>query len=335
MKNTSEDTRLASHRVSVDYNNDYKQFYPLIIVSGLPRSGTSWVAKALSFASGFTYYREPDNCDHVQGAYRYFSKLYLPHGCDDPNYRQHMTAAFNGQIVTPFTMSECPGPLLKRIPRPWNQYLGNLFSFLYFRKSGRLVKLVNSNLALEWMSENFPHARQVCVLRHPCGVFASWHRFNWQPQPRELLDNDLLVQDYLVPYVDIIMQAKTFWERAGALWGAIALVLQHQLSTHPKWLLVQHEWLCQNPVSNFQSLYSALNLSWSDRVEAYLERLDQSAGNNTPYSITRKANHEIDKWKHQLAPDEISECQRVVEKFNLSFYPDFEPVAHALAPILH
>jgi hypothetical protein len=32
-----------------------------VVVAGFPRSGTSWLAKGLSFAPGFTYYREPDN----------------------------------------------------------------------------------------------------------------------------------------------------------------------------------------------------------------------------------------------------------------------------------
>ena len=31
-----------------------------VIVAGLPRSGTSWLAKCLSFARDFTYYREPE-----------------------------------------------------------------------------------------------------------------------------------------------------------------------------------------------------------------------------------------------------------------------------------
>ena len=38
-----------------------------VIVAGFPRSGTSWLAKGLSFAPGFTYYREPDNYDRVDG----------------------------------------------------------------------------------------------------------------------------------------------------------------------------------------------------------------------------------------------------------------------------
>ncbi len=39
-----------------------------VIVVGFPRSGTSWLAKCLSFAPDFTYYREPDNFNFVPGA---------------------------------------------------------------------------------------------------------------------------------------------------------------------------------------------------------------------------------------------------------------------------
>ena len=39
-----------------------------VVVAGFPRSGTSWLAKGLSFAPGFTYYREPDNFNFVPGA---------------------------------------------------------------------------------------------------------------------------------------------------------------------------------------------------------------------------------------------------------------------------
>jgi hypothetical protein len=30
---------------------------------------------------------------------------------------------------------------------------------------------VFANLKLAWLSANFPHAQQLCVLRHPCGQF--------------------------------------------------------------------------------------------------------------------------------------------------------------------
>jgi hypothetical protein len=47
-----------------------------IIVAGFPRSGTSWVAKGLSCAPGFTYYREPDNHDRVPQAEERFAWLF-------------------------------------------------------------------------------------------------------------------------------------------------------------------------------------------------------------------------------------------------------------------
>lgn len=298
-----------------------------IIVSGLPRSGTSWVAKALSFAPGFTYYREPDNYDHVEGAYPYFNNLYLPAGEDDPCYHQHMTHALNGQIATPFTMSQNPGPLLGRLPRKWSDYLGHQFPLLYLRQPHCLVKLVRSNLALEWLSEHFPDARQVHVLRHPCGVFASWQRHGWEPEPIKLLDNERLVQEHLWPYTTIIQEAQSFWERAGALWGSIYKVIEAQLAGHPSWVLVEHEWLCQDPVANFQTLYGMLDLAWNDQVQSSLKSLNQPPKNRSPYSLKRQASQEIDKWKRQLRSEEVAECRQVIEKFKVGFYSDFEPAS--------
>ena len=54
-----------------------------VIVAGLPRSGTSWLAKGLSFARDFTYYREPDNVDMVAEAEDRFWTLYLTGHQDD------------------------------------------------------------------------------------------------------------------------------------------------------------------------------------------------------------------------------------------------------------
>lgn len=297
-----------------------------IIVSGLPRSGTSWVAKALSFAPGFTYYREPDNYDHVKGTHKYFDYLYLPVGRDDLAYHQHMTRVLNGQIATPFTMKEDPGPLLGRLPQAWSRCLGSRLPFLYFRKSNLLIKLVRSNLALEWLSEYYPDAMQVHVLRHPCGLFASWRRNNWERDPKRLLEDDVLVRDHLSPHVTTIRHARTFWEKAGALWGATYVVIERQLAAHPNWLLVQHEWLCQDPVAHFRALYSALDLTWNERVEVSIKSLNRPATDKNPYSLTRLASEEIDKWKRQLTPNEIAECKCFVEKFGVGYYPGFEPI---------
>src|SRR5918995_1091220 len=211
-----------------------------VIVAGFPRSGTSWLAKCLSFAPGFTYYREPDNVDMVPEAEERFKYLYLTGDHDDPAYRRLMTKACAGQVATAFTMKEDPGPLLRPFRR--GRRLGQRFPFLFFRRRHVLVKLVNANLNLAWFSANFPHARQVCVVRHPCGQFESWRRLGWEPRPEALLANPRLVADHLHPFSELIGSSRSFWERAGVLWAATVYVMHRQTQVDGGRLIVAYEW---------------------------------------------------------------------------------------------
>jgi len=224
-----------------------------VIVAGFPRSGTSWLAKCLSFAPGFTYYREPDNFD-----------------------------------------------------------------------------LVFANLNLAWFSANVPHARQVCVLRHPCGQFASWKRLGWEPDPVTLLENPRLVGDHLHPFADLLRSADSFWERSGALWAATAYVLHRQTQADGGRLIVAYEWLCHDPIARFRELYDRLGMTWSARIERRVGETNVD-GNTRTYSVKRPTAFQVDRWKQRVPPEEIDACRRFVEPFGLPYYPDFEPYAEAFS----
>jgi hypothetical protein len=294
-----------------------------VIVAGFPRSGTSWLAKGLSFAPGFTYYREPDNFNFVPGAEERFAHLYLTAEHDDPGYRQLMLRAAAGEVATARTMRQDPGPLLKHLGGP-GRALGERFPFLFFRKRHVLMKLVYANLNLAWLRANLPHALQVCVLRHPCGQFYSWKRLGWEPRPDRLLDNPRLVADHLGPYAELIRAATGYWERAGALWAATVYVMHRQTAADSARTILSYEWLCGDPLARFQELYGRLGMSWSPRAERFLRDSDGEDDRKT-YSLTRPTARQIDKWKERLAPEEIEACRRFVEPFGLPYYPGFEP----------
>lgn len=294
-----------------------------VIVVGFPRSGTSWLAKCLSFAPDFTYYREPDNFDRVREAEQRFVNLYLTAEHDDPAYRRLMTRACQGQVATAFTMREDPGPLLSLFGRR-GRSVGERFPFLFFRKRHVLLKLVFANLNLAWLSANVPHARQLCVLRHPCGQFASWRRLGWEPMPEALLDNPRLVADHLHPFEDLIRSADTFWERAGALWGATVHVIHRQTLADDGRLIVAYEWLCGDPAERFADIYRQLGMTWNARAERRV-RQTGAEGDNLVYSLNRATSIQVDRWKERVTSEEIDECRRFVEPFGLPYYPDFEP----------
>ena len=294
-----------------------------VIVVGFPRSGTSWLAKCLSFAPDFTYYREPDNFDRVREAEQRFINLYLTAEHDDPAYRRLMTRACAGEVATAFTMKEDPGPLLSFLGRR-GRAVGEWFPVLFFRKRHVLLKLVFANLNLAWLSANVPHARQLCVLRHPCGQFASWKRLGWEPNPTSLLENPRLIADHLHPFADLIRSAETFWERAGALWAATAHVIHRQTQADNGRDIVAYEWLCGDPIARFQELYRLLGMTWTARTE-WRVRGTSTEGDNMTYSLHRQTTFQVDRWKDRVTPEEIGACRRFVEPFGLPYYPDFEP----------
>lgn len=294
-----------------------------VLVAGFPRSGTSWLAKCLSFAPGFTYYREPDNFNFVPGAEERFAYLYLTGEHDDPAYRQLMMRAAAGEVATARTMRQNPGPLLKYLGRR-GRSLGERFPFLFFRQRDVLLKLVYANLNLAWLAANLPHARQVCVLRHPCGQFDSWRRLGWEPRPERLLENARLVADHLAPFAELIRSASSYWERAGALWAATVYVIHRQTRTEPGRIIVSHEWLCADPAARFEELYHRLGMTWSREAARFIRASDAEDDRQT-YSMTRPTARQIDKWKAHVSADDVEACRRYVEPFGLPYYPGFEP----------
>ncbi len=294
-----------------------------ILVAGLPRSGTSWLAKCLSFAPGFTYYREPDNWERVPGAEKRFMFLYLNETHDDPVYRRHMIRACAGQVATPYTMSEDPGPLLRLAGRPGRR-LGERFPALFLRKRHVLVKLVHASLNLNWFSAHLPLAQQVYILRHPCGQFESWKRLGWNPWPVRLLENPRLVADHLHPFQDLIRSAQTFWERAGAFWGAVMYVVHRLQESGGERQMVAYEWLCRDPIPRVRALYRDLDLSWTPRAERFMHRSNNNA-DPRHLSLNRVAARQVDGWKARLSVEEVETCRRYVEPFGLPYYPGFDP----------
>lgn len=233
-----------------------------------------------------------------------------------------MERALQGRIATAFTLSPDPGPLVRRVPRKYRRW-ADAVPWLFLCRPTCMVKLVNSTLALDWIEARFPATRQVYVVRHPCGQFSSWRSRGWEPEPRRLLEDRRLVDEHLAPFVSLIEQADDFWERAGALWGAMNKVVWASLSESRVRTVVTFEWLCQDVVAHYRELYELVGLPWTPAAEAFLTRMDSA--DDRPYSLKRQSAQQPAKWLAALAPEEIERCRRFAEPFGLPWYPDFAP----------
>lgn len=283
-----------------------------IVVAGLPRSGTSWVAKALSLARGVSYYFEPDH--NLGKVYHY---KYLPVDTEDENLRRHVDASLSGNITDDYVIAE--QGIREILRRPFARVV--------------LLKWVWLSLALDWVAERYPDMTIVQIIRHPVPQFLSWAKRDWDPDfsLKMLLAQPALMAGPLSPYAAVMKRADTYWEKAGALWGAVA-TMQYQ-AHRPGWFLLEHEWYCTNPEHHFQWLCHQLGLQWRDEIREFLLP-DRVRVSGPGYGPRRDPSSEIDKWRGRVSQAQLSELASVLNEFDLPFYRELEPKAFWQAPPL-
>ncbi|PWG61704.1 hypothetical protein DEM34_15195 [Spiribacter halobius] len=276
-----------------------------IVVSGLPRSGTSWIARVLSLSPGVSYYFEPDHLLDARYRYRYLSR-----SAHDGGLAKHLEAAFAGQLAHHYVIAE----------QGWKELLGRSHSHTV------LLKWVHLVLALDWVAQQLPEIVVIQTVRHPVPLALSWQARGWEFRYalRQLTRQEDLMRGPLEPFQDVLNGARTYWEQVGAFWGAVTYL---QWRFHRKgWILREHEWYCLHPLSRFKDVADLLGLAWSDQMTAFLTDPDRPAGPG--YGRPRNPRSEIHKWEGTLSPRELGELRAVVARFDLPFYRDLDPEAH-------
>ena len=262
----------------------------------------------------------------MRGARAEYRDIYLRAGADAPEaFATHIDRAMAGKVATAFTMKEDLGPLFRRVDRRF-RVLGTAFPALFFRQPGVLVKFVRMSLALAWLQHRYPDVRIVQVVRHPCGHYASFAAMGWEPRPDLLLANEMLVADHLPGQADTLRLAETFWERAGAMWGAVNRVVHRQQQAGGGHAIVPYEWLCADPVANFKALFDWLGLPWAVEAEKVLTWVRPEDREN-PYGLARDSRAQIDRWRSRVSPEDQRQCLAFAEPFGVPFYPAFDPFA--------
>ncbi len=169
----------------------------------------------------------------------------------------------------------------------------------------------------------------VVTVRHPAAFASSLKRLNWFFDFSDLLNQPLLMRDYLEPYRkdmqsmkadDIIGQASLLWTM---IYRAVHLVRQRI----PSIKIVRHEDLSLDPVSGYRTLYQSLGLDFTSRVE---QTILNSSSSENPTELSRKKTHSVkldsranlDNWKRRLTSDEIGRIRRVTEEVAHLYYPE-------------
>lgn len=299
-----------------------------ILVSGMHRSGTTWVGKILSADSHLAYISEPLNVLHRPGVMRIPTPHWYTYICDEndvellPALRETLQFRYHPWLELRSLRS------LKDVGRMSANW--RTFTLSRLRSLSPLVKDPFAVFSLAWFKKKLD-TRVVVVVRHPAAVASSLKRLGWSFDFAELLGQPLLMRDWLEPFRED-MQAQLAENgdviaQASLLWRMIYHVTGMLRENHPDFILVRHEDLSKDPVSGFQHLYEGLNLDYDRSVERLV--LGASSSRNPSelalkdkYSIQLDSQANLENWKQRLDDSEIGRVRELTRHVAPQYYAD-------------
>ena len=312
-----------------------------IILFGIPRSGTTWLAKILIAGGELNSIHEPDNERHTYSAYYYKRGLsrfpYIGAEVGNDDYKKLFFNALNKAFINNGTYSN---ELLYKLARVDRDKIELDFSNLghnrirkYYPemqlypllpkqvKKGkrRVVKSVHAVLSADYIIENLD-VNPVVIIRHPAGVVSSHLYLENLDIDRKIYQNHKLMIDIFGSNIPDFSALDTK-ESLGGFQTAIFYEVIHQLLIKfPNIQLVQYEELATDPEKVSKELYKNLNLSWNSQVSKFLSDTNKIGEG---YETNRVASEQINIWKKRLTEKQLEEIRKGYSLFSPEYYRDF------------
>ncbi len=304
-----------------------------ILLFGMPRSGTTWIAKIFDSDPGTLYRHEPDSYgrmnflptapevgateSHAQAIREFYAGL--------PDVRDTKIAG-----TDPFF----PKRYLGRVASVWNvaavlgtkaatRVLGERPAPLWIparaRREARLVmKSIESVARLGVVARAMPEARVVLILRHPYGFLASMLRGK---QADHFTDSDSIGEDIglLEPLchsdagrrhgveVDGLRRA-TPAERIAWQWVLCNDKALGDAAGRDNVMTVHYEDVCGNPSGEAERLFRWCGLSLGQQTQCFLER-STSTHQSRYYGLYKDPKRAANAWRQEID----AETRRLLE----------------------
>lgn len=262
-----------------------------LLVTGLPRTGTSWVGKMLEASREVVYVNEPLNPGHPPGRSPGVLDATVTHQyqyiCRDnedgwlPAFRH--TVGLRYRWLAELRRNRKPYDLARLAKYGTNFTLGRL------RGRRALLDDPFAVLSVRWFVERFG-ARAIVLVRDPVSMVASYRRLGWRVRFAELLGQPLLVRDLLGDDAATLRELA----RAGAttdevvrtahLWRVVYGVVDRHYRRLPGVVIQPYEELVRAPQVTFRTMYGHCGLSYDARAH-------RAVGIATSGSGRRRGSH--------------------------------------------
>jgi hypothetical protein len=276
-------------RLYIDLNHSVDKS---LLISGTPRSGSTWLANLLGEMLGYRLVFEP--LTHGTDGIERYEARYLRVEASDQELQERFERLLTGAARD------------RALDTRNRQALAR----------GRLVKGVATNLLLSWFQRQFPSVPVVYIVRHPLLVVSSYLQMSWlDPKPPEhWLEQDELMTDHLAPFEAVIASADTRLKQSALEWCVLNYVPMRQEHS-PNLVQVRYEELVQEPQRVLNDLSIFLGLP-----ERVLDAKRIETPSHTAESSVADRSSLMDAWRLRLSEEDVLEVDRFVREFGFDEY---------------
>lgn len=306
----------------------------LIMLAGLPRSGTTWVGKIFDSHPDTVYRHEPDGVEVPDIEVRAAADA-------DDRYREQLWDTVDRMLGTRATRCTVRTPFFRksfysgvtwavRVPmlhafRIASRLLGELQvpdqlprdrAVRYVWKSvGKGVQLLGA------VAHLLPRSRSVFIVRHPGGYVASQLRGQQRGaftagglihEERWALERvaDAGIARARGVTADTLAAASPA-ERLAWIWVWQNDMVLDGIDGTDNVTVLRYEDLCADPVRVARELFAFTGLGWSPQTEEFLAS-STSTDRDSFYSLTKDPEKSANKWRQELAEDDRERVLAVV-----------------------
>ena len=300
-----------SMTVSRETGTEKKSDRPILITGG-PRSGTTFVGRVFESSNEIFEIYEPFNDEFTYNLdlpSRFFRITDEQTAQFKPRFDRMMSLADRrrrlallprGAVDRFRSTKDLAGSLaLKKLAQ-------NPSTFLSARRLS--IKDPLAFYSSDWIAKHC-NAAVIVMLRHPCGVISSFEKLGWDPETPSLVDTPLPLSEGLLDD-DIARWRANRDDRIGALilqWKIFAQASLDFHTKHPEWMFVLHRDVCNYPNEMFKLMFEHAELDIDENVGAEIEKLTegQISGNtnHTQHSLVRNSSLLSTAWKGELSAE--------------------------------
>ncbi|VAW03899.1 hypothetical protein MNBD_ALPHA01-315 [hydrothermal vent metagenome] len=323
----------------------------MIFLIGMPRSGTTWVAKIFDSNPDVLYHHEPDSVETTQDVpyfpkpenfeklvpetRHYFSRLlkvrHLKSAGSSPVFQKKYLSRITNKILpglivflktVSLIFSKLKIPVNIEVPTFVRRGLKN-------NKLVDVMKSVSSSCRSGLVTRAFPEAKIIYIIRHPCGFVSSQLRGREQNYLNNVIYYSQLSSMDIAKErgwtVDVIKNM-SIEEQLACTWVCLNEKALSDIEGQENCFVLLYEYLCNNPVEMSRRLLDFCNLDYTDQTDVFIKSsLNYSGGEEKYFQTVRDPKIAAEKWKQELTPEQIEKIKGIVSKTRsgdkfLSFY---------------